>query len=112
MLTKVHKSACVFHCCDFVNHAMHVFHHFYDFVHIDEKWFFVSERKMHIYLSLGENRLHCTTQNKQDILKVMFLCAIARPRYDANGNRTFDGKLGIWPFVETAPAQRSSRNCP
>jgi len=29
----------------------------------------------------------------------MFLAAVARPRFDANGTVIFDGKLGIWPFT-------------
>jgi len=38
----------------------------------------------------------------------MFLAATARPRYDDQGNCTFDGKIGIWPFVERKQAQRTS----
>jgi hypothetical protein len=42
---------------------------------------------------------------------IMFLCAIARPRFDPETNECiFDGKIGIWPFVERVPAQRSSAN--
>jgi hypothetical protein len=40
----------------------------------------------------------------------MFLAAVARPRYDALGVCTFDGKIGIWPFVERVMAQRDSIN--
>jgi hypothetical protein len=40
------------------------------------------------------------TRHKSHILKVMFLAAIARPRYDGAGNCVFDGKIGMWPFVE------------
>jgi hypothetical protein len=42
----------------------------------------------------------------------MFLCALARPRFDDNGNCTFDGKIGMWPFVEEVEAQRRSENRP
>ena len=42
----------------------------------------------------------------------MFLCAVARPRFDPAGECTFDGKIGLFPFVERAPAQRSSVNRP
>ena len=38
------------------------------------------------------------------------MCAIARPRYNATGNCTFDGKNGMWPFVEQSVAQRTSMN--
>ncbi|KAE8771312.1 hypothetical protein D1007_56834 [Hordeum vulgare] len=42
--------------------------------------------------------------------KVMFLAAVARPRFDGNGTMTFDGKLGIWPFTYQEPAKRKSKN--
>ena len=38
----------------------------------------------------------------------MFLCAQARPRYDPNTKKTWDGKIGIWPIGEWVEAQRSS----
>ena len=44
--------------------------------------------------------------------KVMFLCAMAWPQWDTNQNAWFDGKIGIWPFVEKKPAQRRSVNRP
>jgi hypothetical protein len=42
----------------------------------------------------------------------MFLAAVARLRFDDQGNCTFDGKLGIWPFVEKVRAKRASANWP
>jgi hypothetical protein len=39
----------------------------------------------------------------------MFLAAVARPRFDDDGVCTFDGKIGIWPFVERVAAKRSSK---
>ncbi|KAF0735498.1 hypothetical protein Ae201684_008065 [Aphanomyces euteiches] len=42
----------------------------------------------------------------------MFLCAVARPRYDESTGRWFDSKIGISSFVETVPADRTSRNRP
>jgi hypothetical protein len=42
----------------------------------------------------------------------MFLCAVARPRWDYHKQQYFDGKLGIFPFVEKVPAKRSSKNRP
>uniref|UniRef100_A0A453KRY2 Uncharacterized protein n=1 Tax=Aegilops tauschii subsp. strangulata TaxID=200361 RepID=A0A453KRY2_AEGTS len=47
-------------------------------------------------------------RNKNYIGKVMFLTAVARPRYDAEGNMTFSGKIGVWPFVQEIPAARRS----
>jgi hypothetical protein len=37
---------------------------------------------------------------------------VARPRYNAEGKCTFDGKVGIWPFVERVGVQRGSVNHP
>ena len=46
------------------------------------------------------------------ISKVMFLCAVNRPRWDTTRNALFDGKIGIWPFTTKEAARRSSRNSP
>lgn len=47
------------------------------------------------------------------MIKIMFLCAIAPPRFDpVTGECIFDGKIGIWPFVEKEIAQRDSVNRP
>ena len=40
----------------------------------------------------------------------MFFCAVARPYFDRNRNRYFDGKLGLWPYVEEVVARRTSAN--
>ena len=37
----------------------------------------------------------------------MFLCAVARPRYDTRRNARFDGKIGIWSIGKWEPAKRS-----
>jgi len=50
------------------------------------------------------------TTNKNFVPKVMILCAVARPRWDPGRNCQFDGKIGMWPFAEQAPARRASRN--
>ncbi|CAN6347256.1 unnamed protein product, partial [Urochloa humidicola] len=77
-------------------------------VHIDEKWFYTTRKARRFYMLPEEQNPLRTVQNKNSIDKVMFLCALARPRYDANGNCTFDGKLGVWPFVKEEPAKRKS----
>jgi hypothetical protein len=51
-----------------------------------------------------------STQHKGHILKVMFLTAVARPRFNDRGECTFDGKIGLWPFVQQEAAQRTSVN--
>lgn len=43
---------------------------------------------------------------KLPILKVMFICAVARPHYDhETGACIFDGKIGMWPFADTFVAK-------
>ena len=41
----------------------------------------------------------------------MFLCAVARPRYNTNKNAWFDGKFGIWPIRKWEPVKQSSKKC-
>jgi hypothetical protein len=40
----------------------------------------------------------------------MFLCAVARPRYNETTGEWFDGRIGLWPFANYVPAIRSSKN--
>ena len=51
-----------------------------------------------------------TVQNKNNIGKVMFLTALAKPRYGEGGVVTFDGKIVTWAFVEEVAAKKNSRN--
>jgi transposase-like protein len=71
----------------------------YNIIHIDEKWFYITRKNRNFYLVPDEIDPHRTVQNKNAIVKVMFLSAVARPRFDEQGNCTFDGKLGVWAFV-------------
>jgi hypothetical protein len=68
-------------------------------VHIDEKWFNMTKNNRTYYLLPEEEDPVRTTQNKNNIGKVMFLVAIARPRYDDKGDQIFDGKIGCWAMV-------------
>ena len=84
-------------------------------VHVDEKWFFISQKSQRIYLSEQEARREQdkhkrTAKHKSHIIKVMFLAAVARPRFNEDGECVFDGKIGIWPLVKRLRAKRSSVN--
>jgi len=83
-----------------------------DVVHLDEKWFFMTEQSLLTYLITGELPKKRTAKHKQHIVKVMFLAATARPRFDEEGNCTFDGKIGCWPFVKRVRARCASKNRP
>ena len=91
-----------------------VFKPMYDEIHVDEKWFFISQESQRIYLTQREveerDIIHRTCKHKSHIIKVMFLCAVARPQYDQNGVCVFDGMIGCWPFTHRVQAQRSSKN--
>jgi hypothetical protein len=79
-------------------------------IHIDEKWFYMTKKRRHYYLLPEEPDPERTVQNKNSIGKVMFLTAVTRPRYDANGKVIFSGKVGVWPFVKVTPAAKKSKN--
>ncbi|CAN0510425.1 unnamed protein product, partial [Discosporangium mesarthrocarpum] len=82
----------------------------YDWVHVDEKWFYVMKDGMGVYLHPQEDAPKPPrAQNKRFITTVMFLVAVARPRMISDGV-WFDGKIGIWPIVDTLAAIRSSKN--
>ena len=59
---------------------------------------------------LNEEEPERNCKSKRFITKVMFMAAVARPRYDSHRKHYFDGKIGIWPFVYQEPAQRNSKN--
>jgi hypothetical protein len=115
-LTEANKATRVDFCKNFVGrldlHDRWAFDAMMDTVHIDEKWFFVSKPTVKAYLAPGEEEPHRSTKSKKYITKVMFLCAVARPRFDYTAKHYFDGKIGMWPFVESVPAKRASRNRP
>ena len=88
----------------------------YQTIHVDEKWFYLNKTQRRVYLTQAEyedeDKLPVAKGNKRHRLKVMFLCAVARPRYDIHRKKWFDGKLGIWPFTCVAPAKRNSKRRP
>jgi tRNA uridine 5-carbamoylmethylation protein Kti12 len=79
-------------------------------VHLDEKWFYITQVEQAVYLTEGETAPYRHTQHKSHIPKVMFLCAVGRPKFNEAGNCLFDGKIGIWPFTIKEAAKRKSNN--
>lgn len=64
-------------------------------VHLDEKLFNTTVKVRRFYLRPDEPKPLRTVHNKNAIDKVMFLAAVARPRYDNEGNCTFDWICGL-----------------
>lgn len=48
------------------------------------------------------------TRHKFHIPKLMFHCAAARPRRNAQTGEAFDGRIDMWSFAEWVPAQHAS----
>ena len=71
----------------------------------------LSDKKLETYyLFTDEEEPYRTCKSKNFVMKVMFLAAVARPRFDIHGKEIFSGKIGIYPFVTREPARRSSVN--
>ena len=80
-----------------------------DLIHVDEKWFYLTKDGQRFIIAADEEEPYRHVQHKSFLTKVMFLCAVARPRYDTNKNAWFDGKIGIWPIGKWEPAKRKSK---
>ena len=111
-LTEQHKLLRACYCVSKIDPATRLYSDFYEAVHVDEKWFFITEKDLNLYITPGEEVPNRFVVNKDHILKVMFLCAVARPRFNPSGECLFDGKIGLFPFVERVRAQRASVNRP
>ena len=81
-----------------------------DHIHVDEKWFFLSQQKKRYLLLPEEKNSKRCMKSKSYITKVMFLFAIADPRYNPSVKSWWDGKLGILPIGDWEPAKRASKN--
>ncbi|KAK9675479.1 hypothetical protein RND81_11G009700 [Saponaria officinalis] len=81
-------------------------------IHMDEKWFYITQDNQKVYIVDGEELPYRSCQLKRYITKVMFMCAVSRPIYDADEELLFDGKIGMFPFTKQQPTARSSRNRP
>ncbi|ETV93311.1 hypothetical protein H310_12599 [Aphanomyces invadans] len=81
---------------DFVGCSEVLFKRLMDTVRIEEMWFYMTRVKRTFYLASTEE------PHRQS----------ARPHWDDDTGKWFDGKIGTWHFTEMVPAQRTSRNCP
>lgn len=111
-LTNKNKKERLEFCFRFMDPDTKKFHSIHDRIHVDEKWFYLKEGKLTALLAPDEVMPHRHVQSKRFITKIMFICAVARPRFDQYGKVLFDGKIGFWAFAEEVPAQRSSKNRP
>ena len=80
-----------------------------DLIHIDEKWFYLTKDGQRFTIAADKEEPYRHVQHKSFLMKIMFLCAVARPRYDTRKNEWFDRKIGIWPIGKWEPVKRSSK---
>ena len=85
------------------------FEHMEDLIHINEKWFYLMKDGQCFIIAADEAEPYRHVQHKSFLTKIMFLCAVARPRYDMNKNAWFDGKIGIWPNRKWELGKQSSK---
>ncbi|XP_059663713.1 uncharacterized protein LOC132309419 [Cornus florida] len=108
-LTEENKKARLLFCLSMLEqcslHNRPTFCNMLNYVHIDEKWFYMSKESEKYYLLPEENELVRTCKSKRFSTKVMFLAAVARPRYDTSGHEVFSGKIGIFLFICKVPAK-------
>jgi hypothetical protein len=103
-----HYLNCLYHCIskidrNTINGVTRLkYKTFYNEVHVDEKWFFLVQYGGRYYLTADEvvPPRTISVQHKSHITKVMFLCALARPRYNNTTRQWFDGLIGIYPVGE------------
>ncbi|XP_042027182.1 uncharacterized protein LOC121774357 [Salvia splendens] len=86
------------------------FQSMHNVVHIDENWFYMTKVSDRYYLLPNEDEPYRSCKSKRYITKLMFMCAVSRPQFGMDGQATYDGKVGIFPFTEVLPAQRKSKN--
>ncbi|CAN0136468.1 unnamed protein product [Pylaiella littoralis] len=66
-----------------------------DMVCVDERWFYLCVHGQKYYLYDEETMPIRRVQHKSHIVKVMFIAAVARPRWNPTANSQFSGLIGI-----------------
>ncbi|KAL1554912.1 hypothetical protein AAHA92_15416 [Salvia divinorum] len=114
LLTDVNKLArlrwCLSQLQPTITQGKVSYHDMRNIVHIDEKWFYMTKSSDRNYILPDEDEPYRACKSKRLITKVMFMCVVSRPQFGENGETLFDGKLGIFPFTESVPAKRNSKN--
>ncbi|KAL8534308.1 hypothetical protein ACS0TY_010356 [Phlomoides rotata] len=86
-----------------------IFSGMYHVVHTDKKWFYMSKACEILHGSRGRRTTQVMQAKKKIIPKIMFKGAVAMPQQATDGQQTFDGKLGIFPFTIKELAKRNSK---
>ncbi|KAG7337411.1 hypothetical protein IV203_033525 [Nitzschia inconspicua] len=106
-LNDDHRLNRLFHCIakndkNTINSVAEMtFKSMYNEIHIDEKWFFLVRDGLRCIVTQDEPPPKAiSVSHKSHITKVMFLSALARPRFNHTTRQEFDGLIGIYPVGE------------
>ena len=71
------------------------FEHMEDLIHIDEKWLYLMKDGQCFIIAVDKAQPYRHVQHKLFLTKIMFLCVVARPRYDTNKNAWLTERLEL-----------------
>ena len=80
-----------------------------DLIHIDEKMFYLTKDGQRFIIAADKEEPYRHVQHKSFLTMIMFLCAVARPRYDTRRNTWFNRKIGICPIGKWELVKQSSK---
>ena len=66
-----------------------------DRVHIDKKWFYITEENQSYYMLPDETPSHRQPKSKRFVTKAIFLAAVAQPRFDTQKSNCSMVKLAF-----------------
>ena len=81
-LTPEHEVAHAFYARSRLNLDLGVYDPFHQDVHVDKKWWFMTEQDYKCYLTVRETPPKCSISKKNNIVKVMMLSALAKSRIE------------------------------
>ncbi|KAG7344232.1 hypothetical protein IV203_022240 [Nitzschia inconspicua] len=118
-LNDDHRLNRLFHCIakndkNTINSVAEMtFKSMYNEIHIDEKWFFLVRDGLRCIVTQDEPPPKAiSVSHKSHITKVMFLSALARPRFNHTTRQEFDGLIGIYPVGEIDMYSRYYQTAP
>lgn len=117
LLGDHHRVGRIYHCISKINPNTincttgMTYKTFYDEIHLDEKWFYLQKDGARYLLTFDEPDPECgSTRHKSHITKVLFLSAVARPRFNHTTRQWFDGLIGIYPAGYIGAYQRRTKH--
>lgn len=78
-------------------------------VHVDEKWFYLVIKDGYLLVFPEDELPSMFVRHKNDIVKVMFLCAVCKPQRRPDATM-MNGLIACEPFTEEVAAKRNSKN--